>query len=184
MPYPGGPDVRYLTLHITPTATTTVTVVGTTTITISHVITGTRMFYVSAKDDKFGGTQDQRYWAGILTVGDTDSYGNNRDLPAVTARPNSSDENYPFMVVEQGTKPYTDSPGPVGGAGNQPVTVTTPAPRALVVRPTGFVGLAHRPDDQHKAGKHPGGTFGLKPKVAIPLPRTPPRNFLLAPLAP
>jgi Flp pilus assembly protein TadG len=168
-PYPGGPDVRYLTLHITPTATTTVTVVGTTTITTSHVITGTRMFYVSAKDDKLYGTQVQRYWAGILTVGDQDSYGNNRDLPAVTAKPNNSDANYPLIVVEQGNQAkYSIDLDLWGGAANQPVTVDFLGAQGFGSSlPTGFSWVSSPPwTTNTKASKHPGGTFGLNIKVA------------------
>ncbi len=57
-----GINERWITLVVTPTTTG----VGTTT----HVITGTRMFYVSAIDDKSAGTGIRRYWAGIASIGD------------------------------------------------------------------------------------------------------------------
>lgn len=82
-----------LTLAVTPTTTS----VGTTT----QVITGTRMFYVSAIDNKTGGTGIRRFWAGIASIGDTVN-SVERDLPAVTCTPTNSDQNYPFTSVIKG----------------------------------------------------------------------------------
>lgn len=80
-----------ITLHVTPTVTT----VGTTT----HVVTGTRVFYISITDN--GPTAIKRYWAGIVTIGD-EVNGVQRTLPAVTCTPNSTDQNYPFISVARG----------------------------------------------------------------------------------
>ena len=88
-----GINQRTITLHITPTVTT----VGTTT----HVITGTRMFYVSVIDNRVGGTNIRRYWGGMVTVGD-EVNGVQRDLPAVTGLPTNSAQNYPFLSVVKG----------------------------------------------------------------------------------
>ena len=77
---------KSLTLHLTPTVTT----VGTTT----HVITGTRMFYVSAIDTY--GQGSERYWVGVVTVGD-DVNGVLYEKPSVTAQLET-----PFMNVVKG----------------------------------------------------------------------------------
>ena len=84
-----------ITLHVTPKVTT----VGTTT----HVVTGTRMFYVSAHDSNFAGTNIRRYWAGVVTVGD-EVNGTPRDMPAVTSIPTNSELTYPFLSVVKGNQ--------------------------------------------------------------------------------
>lgn len=166
--YIGGPSVRYLTLHITPTATTTVTTVGTTTVTTTQVITGSRMFYVSAIDDKFGGTDIRRYWAGVITVGDKDSSGADRDLPAVTGTPTNTNQNYPFVIVEQGKQAkYSVELDLWGGATNQPVTVDFVGAKGFGSSlPPGFSWVSSPPwTTNTKDNKHPGGSFGLNIKV-------------------
>jgi hypothetical protein len=166
--YPGGPDVRYLTLHITPTAQSKVTVVGTTTVTTTYVITGTRMFYLSAKDDKLGGTDIIRYWAGIVTVGDNVG-GTDRDLPAVTALPTNTEQNYPFQTVEHGNQAtYSIDLDLWGGAGNQAVTVSFLGAKGFGSSlPTGFTWVSAPPwtDTSVQANKHPGGNAQVKIKV-------------------
>jgi Flp pilus assembly protein TadG len=168
-PYESGPDVIFLTLHITPTARTTVTAVGTTTVTTTQVITGTRMFYVSAIDDKFAGTKIRRYWAGVVTVGDKDSYGNDRDLPAVTATPSTTEQHYPFLTVEQGNQAtYNVDLDLWGGATNQPVSVDFVGAKGFgSFLPTGFSWVSAPPwaDTSVQATKHPGGSVQVKIKV-------------------
>jgi hypothetical protein len=153
--YPGGPDVRSLTLHITPTVTS----VGTTT----HVITGTRMFYVSASDPGPLGTDIKRYWAGIVTIGDLDSHGHERDLPAVTGTPSSADQNFPLVTVEQGKQArYNIDLDLWGGAGNQPVTVDL-----VGTLPTGFEWVSSPPwtVSSVKSNKHPGASLQVNIKA-------------------
>lgn len=156
LPYSGGLTQRTITLHVTPTTTT----VGTTTV----VITGTRMFYVTAKDDKFGGTDVERYWAGIITVGDVDAGGNPRDLPAVTGLPSNTDQNFPFLTVEQGNQAkYSIDLDLWGGAAAQQVTVTYTGGSL----PTGFSWVTAPPWTQNinNPGNHPGKSFNLNIKV-------------------
>jgi hypothetical protein len=164
--YPGGPDVRFLTLHITPTVTS----VGTTT----QVITGTRMFYVSAFDPGpsfmpgLKGTDIKRYWAGIVTIGDVDSHGHERDLPAVTGTPSSTVvNNYPFVVVEQGKQArYNIDLDLWGGAGNQPVTVDF-----VGITPTNFdtnfqwVSQPPWTVSNVKSNRHPGASLQVNIKA-------------------
>jgi hypothetical protein len=158
-------DVRYLTLHITPTVTS----VGTTT----HVITGTRMFYASAFDPGpsfmpgLTGTDIKRYWAGIVTVGDVDSHGHERDLPAVTSTPSSADQNFPFVIVEQGKQVrYNIDLNLWGGAGNQPVTVDF-----VGITPTNFdtnfqwVSPPPWTISSVKSNKHPGASLQVNIKA-------------------
>jgi hypothetical protein len=164
--YPGGPDVRSLTLHITPTVTS----VGTTT----QVITGTRMFYVSAFDPGPSsippglGTDIKRYWAGIVTIGDVDSHGHERDLPAVTGTPSSAVENnYPFVVVEQGQQArYNIDLDLWGGASTQPATVDF-----VGITPTNFdtnfqwVSPPPWTVSSVKSNKHPGASLQVNIKA-------------------
>ncbi len=172
--YPGGPDVRYLTLHITPTAQTTVTTVGTTTVTTTHVITGSRTVYVSAKDNKLGGTHIIRYWAGVVSVGDKDNTGTDRDLPAITAIPTNTELNFPFQTVEQGKQAsYSIHLDLWGGAPNQPATITFLGAKDDVQSfgsslPTGFTWVSAPPwtDSSVQANKHPGATIQANIKVA------------------
>jgi hypothetical protein len=167
-----GNNVADLTLHITPSVKTTVTTVGTTTLTTTHVITGTRMFYVSAIDDElFLGTGARRYWAGAVTIGDIDDNGNDRDLPAVTGTPTNTDQNYPFLTVVQGNQAkYSIELDLWGGAGNQPVTVDFVGAEGFGSwLPTGFSWVGAPP--WSKATKAddppdpPGATFNLNIKV-------------------
>jgi hypothetical protein len=159
--YPGGPDVRSLTLHITPTVTS----VGTTT----HVITGTRMFYVSAFDPGpsflpgLTGTDIKRYWAGIVTVGDVDSHGHERDLPAVTGTPSSASQNFPLVTVEQGKQArYNIDLDLWGGAGNQSASVDL-----VGTLPTGFEWVSSPPwtVSSVKSNKHPGASLQINIKA-------------------
>lgn len=87
-----GVTNRTLTLAITPTTTTAGGV--------TQVVTGTRMFYVSAIDNKTGGSGVRRYWAGIATVGDIVG-GVQRNLPAVTGTPRAL-SNYPYIAIVKG----------------------------------------------------------------------------------
>jgi hypothetical protein len=158
--YPGGPNVRSLTLHITPTVTS----VGTPT----QVITGTRMFYVSASDPGPLGTDIKRYWAGIVTIGDVDSHGHERDLPAVTGTPSSAAENnYPLVVVEQGQQAkYNIDLDLWGGAGTQPATVDF-----VGITPTNFdtnfqwVSPPSWTVSSVKSNKHPGASLQVNIKA-------------------
>jgi hypothetical protein len=146
-------DVRYLTLHVTPTVTS----VATTT----QVITGTRMFYVSAVDPN---RDMERYWAGIVTIGDVDSHGHERDLPAVTGTPSSAVENnYPFVVVEQGKQvKYNIDLDLWGGAGNQPASVDF-----VGTLPTGFEWVNSPPwtVSNVKSNRHPGASLQVNIRV-------------------
>ncbi len=118
-----GITERNVILTVTPTLTTTT--VGTTTVT--NVVTGTRMFYVSAIDTH--GTGVRRYWAGVASVGDTvvdevTGLPYQRDLPAVTGIPTNTEDNYPFLVVAKGKQAnYTVELNLWGGASNQDVQV-------------------------------------------------------------
>jgi hypothetical protein len=116
-----GITQQNITLSVTPTITTTT--VGTTTVT--QVVTGTRMFYVSAIDAN--GTGVRRYWAGIATIGDTVTVGGvpqQRDLPAVTGTPTTTENNYPFLIVAKGKQAtYNVDLNLWGGAANQDVQV-------------------------------------------------------------
>jgi hypothetical protein len=153
--------VRSLTLHITPTVTS----VGTTT----HVITGTRMFYVSAFDPGpsflpgLTGTDIKRYWAGIVTVGDVDSHGHERDLPAVTGTPSSASQNFPLVTVEQGKQArYNIDLDLWGGAGNQSASVDL-----VGTLPTGFEWVSSPPwtVSSVKSNKHPGASLQINIKA-------------------
>ena len=149
-----GITQRNITLHVTPTVTT----VGTTT----QVVTGTRMFYVSAYDNKMGGTGIRRYWAGVLTVGDEVS-GVQRDLPAVTGTPTNTEQNYPFLAVEKGKQAkYSNELDLWGGAGNQPVTVSYTGGSL----PTGFSWVGPAPPWTKTTNtSHPGSSLNLNIKV-------------------
>jgi hypothetical protein len=141
-----------------------VTTVGTTTVTTTQVITGSRVVYVSAKDNKLGGTNIIRYWAGVITVGDKDSTGTDRDLPAITAIPNDTELNFPFQTVEQGKQAsYSIDLDLWGGAPNQAATITF-----LGSLPTGFTWVSAPPwtDSSVLANKHPGATIQANIKVA------------------
>jgi hypothetical protein len=85
LPYVGSYN-RTLTLQVTPTLTTV--------ITTTHVITGARMFYASAIDDRLGGTNVRRYWAGIAAFGDGTT---GLIQPSVTALPDK-----PYITLAKG----------------------------------------------------------------------------------
>lgn len=117
--WPGNPDPRIVTLYVTPTLTTTT--VGTTTVT--NVVTGTRMFYVSAIDDGLGGTNIWRYWPGVASIGD-EVGGVERDLPAISAAP-----DVPYINVAKGSPATTIKIDLTlwGVTADQDVTVSPPA---------------------------------------------------------
>ncbi len=146
-----GINQQTITLYVTPTVTT----VGTTT----QVVTGTRMFYVSAIDDKMGGTNVRQYWAGIATIGDTVN-GVQRDLPAVTGTPTNSDQNYPFLsVAKGGSAKYALELDLWGGATTQNVTVSYTGGSL----PTGFSWASGSPGappwTRSTNTSHPGNTI-------------------------
>jgi hypothetical protein len=147
-----GINEKTVTLVVTPTTTG----VGTNT----HVMTGTRMFYVSAIDDKLGGTGLRRYWAGIASVGETvgtDEY----DLPAVTGTPTNPNQTYPFVSVVKGQQAkYQIQLDLWGVASNQNVIVNN------TTVPTGFEWVSAPPwTVSTQYNKHPGGTLTLNLKV-------------------
>jgi hypothetical protein len=111
-----GIDERWITLTVTPTTTT----VGTTT----HVITGTRAFYVSAIDDDAAGTGVRRFWAGVASIGD-EVNSIQRDKPAVTCYPTNAEQTYPFLstIIGQQAK-YELQLDLWGVSGTQDVTVS------------------------------------------------------------
>ena len=147
-----GINQRTITLHITPTVTT----VGTTT----HVITGTRMFYVSVIDNRVGGTNIRRYWGGMVTVGD-EVNGVQRDLPAVTGLPTNSAQNYPFLSVVKGKQAkYSIDLDLWAGAAGQSVSVNF-----VGTLPTGFSWVSSPPWTKNTNTNHPGASFNLNIKV-------------------
>jgi hypothetical protein len=147
-----GINERTITLVVTPTTTT----VGTTT----QVLTGTRMFYVSAIDDKLGGTGLRRYWAGIATVGDTVD-GVQRDLAAVTGTPTNPNQTYPFISVVKGQQAkYQIQLDLWGVASNRSVTISAGA------LPTGFEWVSTPPwTVLTQYNKHAGATLTINLKV-------------------
>jgi hypothetical protein len=146
-----GINERTLTLHVTPTLTISEP---------THVVTGTRTFYVSAIDDKLGGTGIRRYWAGVATIGDEVNY-DQRDLPAVTCTPTNSDQNYPFLTVVKGQQARYELQLDLWGvASEQDVTVSAGSLE------TGFEWVTapdwtRRPDPS----KHPGAKLRINLKV-------------------
>lgn len=162
-----GIDQQTVALYVTPTLTTTT--VGTTTVT--HVVTGTRKFYVSAIDDKTGGTGLRRYWAGVVTVGD-EVNGIQRTMPAVTCTPTNSEQNYPFLNVVKGQQAKYSMDLDVWGVGtDQNVTVSF-----ADTLPTGFEWVNAPPwTKTTKWDKHAGTSFNINIKtndsaVASPTP--------------
>ncbi len=149
----GYPGTKTLTLTVTPRITT---VLATT-----HVITGTRMFYVSAVDNKEGGTHIRRYWAGIVSVGD-EVNSVQRDLPTVTCTPTNPDQNYPFLSVVKGQQAkYQIDLDVWGVASDQDVTVNAPG-----LLPTGFEWINTPPWTRTaKWNKHPGTSLQIGLKV-------------------
>jgi hypothetical protein len=154
-----GIYTRNITLTVVPTVTT----VGTTT----HVVTGTRMFYVSAVDDKFSGSGVTRYWAGVASIGDhvPDEFGvlYQRQLPAVTGIPNSTADNYPYLLVAKGDQAtYAVDLNLWEGAGDQDVTVDFTG-----TLPTGFSWVGSPPWTQNnvRANPPPQGKVNVKIKV-------------------
>ncbi len=147
-----GINERTITLIVTPT----VTGVGTTT----QVVTGTRMFYVSAIDDKLGGTGLRRYWAGIARVGDTVN-GVEHDLAAVTGTPTNPNQTYPFVSVVKGQQAkYQIQLDLWGVTSNQNVVVSAGA------LPTGFEWVNTPPwTVATQYNKHEGATLTLNLKV-------------------
>jgi Flp pilus assembly protein TadG len=148
----GYPIQKTLTLVVTPEITT---VVATT-----QVVTGTRMFYVSAIDNKEGGTHIRRYWAGIASIGD-EVNGVQRDLPAVTCTPTNSDQNYPFVSVVKGQQAKYQLDLDVWGvASDRDVTVTAG------LLPTGFEWVNTPPWTRTaKWNKHPGASLQIALKI-------------------
>jgi hypothetical protein len=148
-----GITERWLTLVVTPTITT----VGTTT----HVITGTRMFYVSAIDDGLGGTDIQRYWAGIASIGD-EVDGVQRDKPAVTCTPTNSDQTYPFVSTIKGQQAKYELELDLWGvAGQQDTTVSFGGSL-----PTGFEWVGPPPWTRRtNSASHPGSKLRIALKV-------------------
>lgn len=137
------------------TAVPTVTTVGTTT----QVITGTRMFYLSAIDDKMGGTDIRRYWAGIVSIGEDLGGGVYRQLPSVTGYPDpiilSIIKGDPATTIRLNLDAW-------GVTSNQSVTVT---PGSL---PTGFSWGNPGPPWTKTVqwDDHPGSGFNIKLNVA------------------
>jgi hypothetical protein len=146
-----GIDDLTITLLVTPTVTS---------VEPTHVVTGTRTFYVSAIDNKLGGTQIRRYWAGVATIGDEVNYVQ-RDLPAVTCTPTNSDQNYPFLTVVKGQQArYEIQLDLWGVASEQDVIVSAGSLE------TGFEWVTapdwtRRPDPS----KHPGAKLRINLKV-------------------
>jgi hypothetical protein len=147
--WPGYPVQTTLTLVVTPEITTVVTT--------TQVVTGTRMFYVSAIDS---GTHIRRYWAGIARIGD-EVGGVPRDLPAVTCTPTNSDRNYPFLSVIKGQQAkYQIDLDVWGFASDQNVTVTSG------LLPTGFEWVNTPPWTRTaKWNKHPGASLQIGLKI-------------------
>jgi Flp pilus assembly protein TadG len=148
-----GINERWITLTVTPTTTG----VGTTT----HVITGTRMFYVSAIDDMPAGTSIRRYWAGIASIGD-EVNGIQRDRPAVTCYPTNSEQTYPFVstVIGQQAK-YELKLDLWGVGGTQAVTVAFTS-----TLPSGFEWVNTPPWTRATdPSKHPGSKLQVNLKV-------------------
>jgi hypothetical protein len=144
-------------LYVTPTLTTTT--VGTTTVT--HVVTGTRKFYVSAIDDQMGGTGLRRYWAGVVTVGD-EVNSIQRTMPAVTCTPTNSEQNYPFLSVVKGQQAKYSMELDVWGVSvDQSVTLSFPG-----TLPTGFEWVNAPPwTKTAKWDRHAGTSFNVNIKV-------------------
>ena len=151
-----GMTQRTVTLHVTPILTTTT--VGTTTTT--HVVTGTRLFYVSAIDNKTGGTGIKRYWAGVATIGD-EVNGVQRTQPAVTCTPTNTEQNYPFLSVVKGQQAKYSLELDTWGVGStQDVTVSAGA------LPTGFSWVSVPPWTKSVRTNHPGISFNANIKVS------------------
>jgi hypothetical protein len=118
------------------------------------------MFYVSAIDNKPGGSGIRRYWAGIASIGDTVN-GVQRKKPAVTGTPTNSDRTYPFLSVVKGQQAkYSIELDLWGGAANQSVTVNP-----VGSLPTGFSWVSSPPWSKNTKGNHPGSSFNLNIKV-------------------
>jgi hypothetical protein len=149
-----GINQRNITLYVTPTVTTT---------TSTAVVTGTRMFYVSAIDDKSGGSGIRRYWAGIASVGDTVNGVQRKKpaKPAVTGTPTNSGQTYPFLSVVKGQQAkYSIELDLWGGAANQSVTVNP-----VGSLPTGFSWVSLPPWSKNTNSNHPGSSFNLNIKI-------------------
>ncbi len=147
-----GINERWLTLTVTPRTTT----VGTTT----HVITGTRAFYLAAIDDKVAGTQVRRYWAGVASIGDKVN-STLRDKPSVTCFPTNPEQNYPFVATVKGQQATYELQRDLwGGAGKQKVAVS---PGAL----PGNLEWVSAPPWTRDAdpNKHPGAKLKLNIKT-------------------
>jgi len=149
----GYPGTKTITLTVTPSTTTI--------LTTTYVVTGTRTFYVSAVDDKEGGTHIRRYWAGISSIGD-EVNSVQRDLPAVTCTPTNSDQNYPFLSVVKGQQAKYQLDLDVWGvASDQGVTIDSPG-----LLPTGFEWVNAPPWTRTaKWDKHPGASLQIGLKV-------------------
>jgi hypothetical protein len=152
-----GVNERWLSLVVTPKTTT----VGTAT----QVITGTRMFYVSAFDSELaGGSGMLRYWAGIANIGDTVN-AVERDLPSVTCTPTNADQNYPFISTVKGQQAkyelQLDLWGLPTGSSNQDVTVSFTG-----TLPTGFEWVGPPPWTRSTdPGRHPGSKLRINLKI-------------------
>jgi Flp pilus assembly protein TadG len=157
-PVVGRDDIneRWLTLTVTPRLTHTT--VGTTT--VSHVITGTRMFYVSAIDDNVQGTDLHRYWVGFATIGDTIN-GTPRDAPAVTCAPTNAEGNGPFIATVKGQQAKYELELDLWGVtGEREVTVSAGA------LPGNLEWVGAPPWNRGaNPNKHPGGKLRLNLKT-------------------
>lgn len=144
-----GINQRTIQMTVVPTVTT----VGTTT----QVLTGTWMFYISAIDDKLGGTDIRRYWPGIVSIGD-EVDGVQRQLPSVTGYPDPI-----FLSVIKGDPATTIrlNLDVWGVTADQNVTVSSGA------LPTGFEWANPQPPWTKTVDwdDHPGSGFNIKLRV-------------------
>jgi hypothetical protein len=147
-----GINQSTITLHVTPTVTT---------LEPTHVVTGSRAFYVSAIDNKLGGMGIRRYWAGVATIGDEVNYVQ-RDLPAVTCTPTNSDQNYPFLSVVKGQQgKYELQLDLWGVTGNRDVTVSFAG-----TLPSGFEWVTTLPQTRRTSpNSHPGAKLRVNFRV-------------------
>jgi hypothetical protein len=152
-----GINERWLTLTVTPSLTNTT--VGTTTVT--HVVTGTHAFYVSAIDDRTAGTDLRRYWAGVATVGDTVG-GTPRDEPSVTCFPTNPEQNFPFIATVKGQQAKYELELDLWGVGvGQEVTVNGTLPMGSGLEWVKAPPWSRTPDPT----KHPGAKLRVNIKA-------------------
>ena len=144
---------RWITLTVTPSTTT----VGTTT----HVITGTRAFYVAAIDDDVAGTGIHRYWAGVASIGD-EVNSIERDKPAATCYPTNSDQNYPYVSTVVGQQAKYELKLDLWGVGSTQDVTVSPA-GAL---PSGFEWVSAPPWTRATdPSNHPGSKLQVNIKA-------------------